>query len=415
MAKMTENELKKGIWDELSKLLSSWFYSPDLDALRVVLSVYVSHLLIQEEREPVWILIIGPPSTGKTSFLCHVISGLPFIKKVADLSGASFISGLAVKKGGSSLLFDLAAIGDSKNKSDKSIKTHGVLIFPDFSSLVSQKQETRAEIMAKLRQIHDGEYNPSKGTVTKGWEGKVSVIAAVTEAIEQMWAVQRELGDRFVQIRWDRGDGEKQAAAVMEQVDGKVLKKVQGLVEKLVDITTLPGNMAIPMEFRGDIIAVAEMAAVLRASVTRGRNGQIIDVLQAEGTGRLTKAAKQIVVGHARLFRKIMPDYEDVKLAKRVIFDSIPRKRIKIIDAIGDKGATPAEVVKETGLYYSSVDYACEELLAMNVIKETREILANKTVSKYELMGWFADIRTRAMIGGKKGKTVIDFPIAKEG
>lgn len=387
-----QNSPKLTEWNAICDHLNHWFYKPDTEALSIALAVFVAHLQLQ--NDPVWLFVVGPSGSGKTSIICNAINCLPSTMEVSDLTSAAFVSGLTKNKGGSSLLLQLEKIGKSPTE------TQGLLIFKDFSSLLSKKAETRGEIMAKMREIYDGSLYSKKGTSTVGWKGKVSVIAAVTPAIERAWAVQRDLGERFVQIRWTREDGIETAKSAMKQIDNpNIISNFQSMMKKFVDADTLPPKIAPPNV--EDFVYLAEMAAVLRGGVIRSQGTQtIIDVPPFEAPTRLVKAMTQVAMGHARLFRKTKIDGEDVEIATRIAIDSVPYNRLKIINSIGEGAKTQGEIAFKTKLQYSSINYANEELKALGVIEEIKS-----DADHYRFTNWFEKLRKKAL----KTENVIKF------
>src|SRR5262249_27555250 len=150
--------------------------------------------------------------------------------------------------------------------------------------------------------IYDGNYNPRKGVQTPSWRGKVSVIAACTPAIEDAWALNRGFGERFVQVRWPRGEGVESALSAFKQVDEPNLtQKLQKLVKTFVQSSTLAKTqVTCPDSVVKEFANHAEMAAMLRGHVIRdshSHNRPIIDFPQIEAPTRLMKAMIQVAKG----------------------------------------------------------------------------------------------------------------------
>jgi len=395
---LTEGEkAKNDRWNEILAHLTYWFYKPDMDALAIALSVYSAHVLL--DSDPVWLFVVGTSGSGKTSIICNALACLPSTMLVSDVTPTSFISGRAVKDGGSSLLFQLPQIGKDKGKKNGG-RTQGVLVFKDFTSILARKYETKQEIIAVMREIYDGKYAPKKGTKTMDWSGKVSVVAAVTSAIERASEIQRDLGERFVQVRWPREDGVATADKAADQVDHSVIiNKLTILIKNLIGVETLPTKVSPPD--KSLFTHLAELVAVLRGPVIRA-NGKIIDVPEPEAPTRIMQAMMQITMGHARIFRRGECNERDVKLGRRVGFDSIPLNRLKVFDSVG-LGATQAELVKGTGLQFSSIEYVCEELVALGVLQG---IINGSTVT-YKFTEEFAKKRANAL--GDDYPKVLDF------
>src|SRR5882724_8917303 len=172
-------------WDQLSTHLRTHFNEPDLDALRAVLSVAHSHY---DEGDPVWAFVIGASGSGKTSICINAISQWPKVLIMSDITPKAFLPG---GKDGYTV-----GILETMGKS-------GILAFKDFTTILSQRDDDRRVISSQLREIWDGSFSRNSGARRADWQGKVTVIAAVTPAIERSWSVGRELGERFMQIRWN--------------------------------------------------------------------------------------------------------------------------------------------------------------------------------------------------------------------
>lgn len=391
-------ELKKSQWNKIEAFLNHWYYKPDTEAILTALSIYVSHLRL--EIPPVWSFFIGPSGSGKTELVCNAIEALPYTKVVSEMSPASLISGLKTSDGGSSLLFNLTPIKDNR------LETHGVLIFKDFTSIISERPDTRAKIMGQLRQVHDGNFNSIKGTATEEWNGKVTIIAAVTNAIERQWAIQRELGERFNQKRWAREDGIEIAKKALTHKDHKdIIFKYKEMIKAFVNAENLDHITEIDDVM--ELVYLAEMVAILRGTVVRDSASRhtIIDIPPVEAPTRLAKAMAQVAMARATILRKEKCDSDDIEAAKSLGIDSIPMTRLKIINSI-QKECIQSDIVKSTKLPTSTVEWACEDLVALGVLE-------GKIVSNYTYFGFtdeFATLRNQAMGKGN----IIEFPKLKK-
>jgi hypothetical protein len=164
----------------------------DIGALNAVLAVAASEKLC---GDPAWLLIISGPGNAKTEtcqslsrLSAHIISTIS--SEGALLSGTSDKSRSKAATGGL-----LRKIGD-----------RGLLVVKDFTSILSANRETRASVLAALREIHDGNWVRNVGTdggKTLTWSGRVVLIGACTTAWDQAHAVIAAMGDRFVLIRSD--------------------------------------------------------------------------------------------------------------------------------------------------------------------------------------------------------------------
>jgi hypothetical protein len=110
-------------WDELTTFLNKWYYKPDIEGLRIILCTYLSHFYYSSP--PIWLMIIGPPGSGKTEIGIKPLEFLSNVYSISELTTNSFLSGFG----------DANGILDKLVKIDKnSVNTHGILTFPDFTT-----------------------------------------------------------------------------------------------------------------------------------------------------------------------------------------------------------------------------------------------------------------------------------------
>ena len=96
----------------------------------------------------------------------------------------------------------------------RKIGPHGLLVIKDFTSILSMNRDTRALVLAALREIYDGHWSRNVGTdggQTLTWRGRVVVIGAVTTAWDSAYQVVSTMGDRFVLVRLSSGQHRRAA------------------------------------------------------------------------------------------------------------------------------------------------------------------------------------------------------------
>src|SRR5262249_57823262 len=86
----------------------------------------------------------------------------------------------------------------------------------DVTSILSADRNTRAGVLAALREVYDGRWERNVGTdggQTLTWTGRIAVVGAVTTAWDVAHAVVSVMGDRFVLFRSDSTKGRRKAGA----------------------------------------------------------------------------------------------------------------------------------------------------------------------------------------------------------
>jgi hypothetical protein len=112
------------------KVFGHWLYLADAAPVLVTAAAVVANLA---EGDPVWLLLVGPPSGGKTEILSSLIR-LPYIVPAATLIEAALLSGTPKREktaGATGGL--LRRVGD-----------FGILLAKDFTSVLAQNRASFA-------------------------------------------------------------------------------------------------------------------------------------------------------------------------------------------------------------------------------------------------------------------------------
>ena len=322
----------ENVFSALNQVLEANFYKPDLQATRIVLGTINAHYL--NIGDPAWLFVVAPPGSGKTTTSIMGACGLPEVISLSEFSENTFLSGFYGHKEPGVL----EKVGKTSREGD-TITTRGNAIFmaKDFTTVLSMRNETRAMILAQLREIHDGSFKRAFGTgETKEWHGRVSIIAAVTPVIDRHYGIFNVLGERFLHLRWHRPDSavagewaiDQQGQEEQIRADlGATVKKIFDATNKIVP--TLPTGM------RKRIASLAEVVALGRAHVYRNNYGnrEIEEVPEPEANTRLSKGLAAIAKGVASLSRRSEVAEQDLQDAMRVGLDCLPDSRKNLVVA----------------------------------------------------------------------------------
>lgn len=357
---MTDPVVQLAIYEELSNHLNQYFYKPDLEACRAVFSAIHAHYA---EGDPVWLFVIGPARSGKTSVAINCIANLPEVTVESDLTPRSFIVG---KKGGEK---------NSLLKKGQNI----ILAFKDFTTMISRREDDQKEIMATLREVYDGQFRRRTAEVNSLWVGKATVIAACTPAIERAWAIHRDLGERFSQVRWQNSDNPQATAKrAREQIGNE--KEIGGTMRGLVDtfFSLANGSVAgLPDHYGDQLDAAATLIARLRCNVVRDShaNRQIIDVSTPEEPTTIAKNLATIATHHAALFGYDTVSIKDMKLALRMALDTVPASRARIISNLNRDVPIHGKDLKDMcGVHKNTILWQTDELEALGIVEIVQDI-----------------------------------------
>jgi hypothetical protein len=240
---------------------------------------------------------------------------------------------------------------------------------------MSKRVEQRQEIAGQLRKVYDGEMAKVTGMGERiHWQGKVTMVVCGTPSVEHAWALMRDLGERFMQVRWGRGDGISQAVKASGQIgtEREIKAGIRRLTQDFVDASTLQPVLTNPSVIENGVVYLAEIVAICRGHVKREKDHKdILDVPEPEGPTRIMKALAQVARAHATLFRKEDVDEDDYRISRRLALDSIPPTRRKILETIAtypDRRVGWANLVRLTGIPPTSLSRNAEDLSALGVL-----------------------------------------------
>lgn len=338
----------------LIKMFQDQLHLPDLGALYATLGVVASNWM---RGDPVWLLLVGPPSSGKTE-LVGALGKLPHVHWAALFTEAALLSGTATKE----------RAKDAKGGLLREIGPFGILLVKDFTSTLAQNRDTRAQALAALREIFDGHWSRPVGTEggkVLHWAGKVGLVAGVTPAIDAHHAVLSELGDRFVFYRLPPTDATKQGEAALDlDDDGQMRAELVAAVAEFFTAVKPPDK---PPKLRGPerarMVALATLAARCRSAVERdGRTRELLFVPEAEPPARLAKALWRLLEG----ISAIGVDRETAwQVVTKTALDCMPSRRRIVLQLLVDgEDLTTTQVAERADQPTPTVRLALEDLTA---------------------------------------------------
>ena len=360
-----------------------WLSLADPSAVYAVAATLVAN---HAPGDPVWLLLVCAPSTGKTEIL-SAATRLPWVFPAAKVTEASLLSGTSKRERTSGATGGLL----------RQIGEFGVLLCKDFTSVLAQNKDSRAEAMAALREVYDGAWDRPVGTDggrILSWRGKCGLIGGVTPALDQYGQVTSALGDRFVLLRMPDANVDDFGAAALrhgdqeQQMRHELREALAGLVEQ-ADLTRV--NRALSADEGKRLIALAAYTARARTAVVRDGYGQdVVYYPQVEGPGRLVKAYARLLGG----LEAIGCDQVTVwGTLTRIAVDCAPALRTKAIRALMAQPtrirtrdiATAIETVTKTASRY------LEDLSLLRIAVHTKKNDADNSPDYWEASDWLRE------------------------
>jgi hypothetical protein len=308
--------------DRAKEVVRKWFTTRDDIAVDVILGTLLAN---QFPGPPVWLLVVGVPSGGKTTLL-EPLYGRSEVYPISSLTAKTLVSGLAEEK------------EDEPYSLLERVENNQVLVVKDFGSIQSLPSAQKREVLAQFREIYDGHYKKSWGTGKEvDWQGKLGIIGAVTPAIDRDHLLMAVLGERFLYFRLQRPD-DKQAAIRALHMTGREDEARQELAEAFaaaLDEAADPSKVECPPEAEEAIAQAAIAAAKWRTPVPKDHQHNICYLPEAESPGRLVKQLVQVAKAVAALYRRNAIGPHEITLVRRLAHDSIPSLRASILGLLG--------------------------------------------------------------------------------
>ena len=384
---------RKADWKRLENHLRNNYHAPDIEGVKIVTSAVAAHF-VWKHYSPVWLFVMGASGTGKTSLVGSIMSAFPFYHALSNLTPQTLLSGLTMGK--KKELGLLQRLGPE------------IIFFISYlSSITGMREDHRAVVMAQLREIYDGDIHKDYGTGKReDWSGKATVIAGCTPAIERLWSLGKELGERFMTLRWRHGNLEELAVAATQISNEREMREeTRHLVrEWLGDMSTLSGLVEKPgpeQIKKHGLDRLAATVSQLRVTVTRDRGDRgasnIIEIGHAEGPGRIIKALELIAVTHAGLMGRSEISEEDLDLARRVARETLPGPRATVLDVMAKSDRLQMNTHdiwqgcsrRGWGVSVNTVRSVLEDLVALRVV----EVSEHSGAKWFKFSPWFEERR----------------------
>lgn len=349
----------------------------DLDVLNAVLAAAAAERL---QGDPLWLLVVGGSGASKT-------------ETVQSLSGSGAIVTSTIASEGALLS------GSPKREKAKDatggllcrLGRRGVLVIKDMTSILSMNGDSRAGVLAALREVHDQKWERnigSDGGRSLTWTGRIVVVGAVTTAWDRARDVIASMGDRFVIVRMDSTDETGRAAAGRQARENTgseedMRRELAGVVVDVLTQTDTRRRLVLNANEAQRLDDAANLVTLARTAVDYDYRGDVIDSHAPEMPTRFVKQLFQLMRGAVAIGL-------DRGLALRLVIrcarDSMPPLRLAIIDDVALwPDTTTTDIRRRLHKPRSTVDRQLQSLQMLGVLMcdETETFRYGKAVTNW--------------------------------
>lgn len=358
-------------FNELQNIFDKYLLLEDRGIVRVITATMIGNQL---KTDPIWLMIVGSSSGGKTEILMRFAkvqkNNKDICAIISDVSGAGFLSGQRGHEQDAVL--------------ERVDKKGGMLFFKDFTSIISKRKEDRAVILGQMREIYDGEFVRNLGNGKKEWKGKIGVIGASTGVIYSALHEMGAMGERLVMYQIEQPDRTGVMDFIWEQEDAGVNGReemdiaTQSYVENVFEyIKTNNTAVKLPNNIRKNLSEVADFCTLARSPVLRNfRGDMIVEVPEPEMPMRTAKQlinlAKAFMVMNAYDKKEECLTDTDVNILYKIAFDSIPNTYRDVLRVLTQYfyGGTLVAISNTMGMPTETIKYRLQDLEARKIIEK---------------------------------------------
>lgn len=371
-------------------------------------SAVISNQLTGKSNKPVWIMFVAPPGGGKSD-ITDSISKIEVIdprtgalsrlcEEVSDLTTASFASGMKSSDGETSLLKKLNPEG-------------GILLFKDFTTVLSKRADDMTAIMSYLREIYDGHFSKRFGNGKNvEWEGHLGVIGSCTTIIYHELPKLSAMGDRMMMYQIEQPDRVAVQKKIWENEDagidgseemGTAMKAyIESVIAFMVKNKKMVETLSVEESERDDFNEVANFICFARSGVVW--NFQKTHIIFVPDPEMPTRVLRQFIGLAQSLMCMNLSEGGNAKLSSndrnliyKIAFDSIPNMRRSVIKIVAEfsLGATDQGIADKMSMQLDAVKIWLEELIAIKVLERLFDPVMRKY--KYRIRDNFLSVVQR--------------------
>src|SRR5690606_9997833 len=366
-----------------------WFGDDyDLTALDCVLAAAAAERL---DGDPAWLLVVSGSGAAKTETITPLAAAGAVV--VSSINGeAALLSGTSARE----------RAQDATGGLLRRIGERGLLVIKDVTSILSMNRDTRATVLAALREIYDGHWTCHVGTdggQTLSWRGRLVVIGAVTTVWDRHYQVVSTMGDRFVLVRIASDENRRAAGrqalrnvsreAAMRAEHADVVGRLLASVDPSTDVDLTDDEM-------DTLLDLADVVTRARTPVERDRSGAPLFAHALEMPTRFAKQLAQIARGGLALG---MPRERAMDVAVRAAGDTMPPVRRDVLGAIVDHPMSRiADVARRANVPRSSVRRTLDDLHLLGFLDVEEDPTGAGDACLYSLAEGIDDQAVRTLV-----------------
>lgn len=347
--------------EDIKKQFAKYICLSDTDVIDVFLATIITNKM---PGDSICLHLVGPSSSAKTEMIRTILE-YPPTHHVTQISPRTLLSGFTDKaKPGENM-----SLLKKLEKGDKNL-----LVFKDFTTIISMSREDRSVFLSQLREMADGYLSADFGNDQRvEFKQHVGVITGCTNAIDEFGTVDGQLGERFLKYRLTADLADEIAELAMEVNNEKEILRTETakmVIEYLNYFSILKDIPKWDDEWAARFRKLCVLCAHMRSPIIKDWKGIQVSTVSHEGPGRLVSQMDKLAKALAFVRQSPIVDLGVYRICKKILRDTMPPFRLNILHEFYEKGPqTVAELSDNLRVHWKTVAQYCGDLVSVSLIK----------------------------------------------
>ena len=302
-------------FDNYLATAKSFLYMTDETAMAMAATIGITNSIVIP-GEPLWAFLIGPPASGKTTFIDSFGGNNERFDNLSKISAKALVSGWRDDDGS-----EPSYLAKLKDKT---------LFVKDFTVTLTDSADSQKEVFGLLTDIFDGYVKIPYGNnqVREFYDLYFNMVAGVTDVVHAHSAAS--IGERFLRIDFlGRNYVARQFASAALANFGQSKGQKEALTKNTLGfvnyLKAMPFPMEIPGEYHEPLIDLAEFIATIRTKVESDRMEGIKYRPRTELPSRLSLQLAKLLVSTRIVYNQDPNKEESTVNASRIAFDVVKK------------------------------------------------------------------------------------------
>jgi len=356
-------------------------YSVNQSFIDCLAMAFASIVSLRIKGNPLWVFVVGPPSSGKTSIIEAFERAYAWSKHVSKLTATSLVSGAKVQADPSDEDDEDDDREDSYDPSMLKQLRDKVLFVKDFTTVIDMGVNDKNNLFGILRDAYDGRYVQQYGNgVRREYKDLYfGVFAGVTHAING--ESKTSLGERFLRINiiddeFVEADHIRRALTNVTKNENQkpmLQGSVNGFLRYLSTIEEIP-ELEPDSDMFERLIALSQFVAAVRTTVQRINGRDMSFRPETEIGSRIATQLSKAGAGIAMVLGYKEINDEVFRVMMKLALNSSVGWQLEVIQILVKfpNGMSAVHIAEKMNVHPNQIRKIVEDMMQLNLIRMVR-------------------------------------------